>query len=93
MKFWQIAVIAIAILLLSVVVLRWMPSVLSASGDSGWLGVILYGFIVVPGLITVGIICGVWRLGSHGNFNFWYGASEAFLRKERHSQHKLPMLL
>ncbi len=35
MKFWQIAVIAIAILLLSVVVLRWMPSVLSASGDSG----------------------------------------------------------
>lgn len=69
MKFWQIAVIAIAILLLSVVVLRWMPSALAASGNSEWLGVILFGFIVVPGLITAGVIYGVWRLGSHGNFN------------------------
>lgn len=69
MKFWQIAVVAIAILLLSVIVLRWMPAALSASGDSEWLGVVLFGFIVVPGVITAGVIYGVWRLGRHGNFN------------------------
>ena len=69
MKFWQIAVIAAAVLLLSVVALRWMPTALAASGNSEWFGVVLFGFIVVPGLITAGIIYGVWRLGSRGNFN------------------------
>ena len=69
MKFWQVAVIVAAALLLSVVALRWMPTALVASGNSEWFGVVLFGFIVVPGLITAGIIYGVWRLGSRGNFN------------------------
>lgn len=67
MKFWQIAVIAIAILLLGVVVMRWMPAALVAAGDSEWLGVVLFGFIIGPGLLTVGIVYGVWRLGDCGN--------------------------
>ena len=69
MKFWQIAVIAIAVILLGVVVIRWMPAALAASGDSEWLGVVLFGFIIGLGLITVGIVYGVWKLGSRGNPN------------------------
>ncbi len=69
MKFWQIAVIAIAILSLSVIVLRWVPAALLALGDSEWLGVVLFGFIIGPGLVTVGIIYGVWKLGSRGSPN------------------------
>ena len=34
MKLWQIAVIAVALALLSVVTLRWMPSALSAAMNS-----------------------------------------------------------
>ena len=67
MKLWQIAVIAVALALLSVVTLRWMPSALSAAMNSEWLAVVIFGFIVVPGAITVSIIYGVWRLGNRGN--------------------------
>ena len=70
MKFWQIAVIAIAVLLLGVITIRWMPAALAASRDSEWLGVVLFGFIVGPGLITVGIIYGVWKLGGSGDFRY-----------------------
>ena len=69
MKFWQIAVIAVAILLLGVVVIRWMPAAIVAAEDSEWLGVVLFGFIIIPGLITVGIVYGVWKLGDRGNPN------------------------
>ncbi len=69
MKFWQIAVIAVAILSLSVIAIRWMPAALSASADSEWLGVVLFGFIIGPGIVTAGIIYGVWKLGSRGNPN------------------------
>ena len=67
MKPWQIAVIAVALTLLSVVTLRWMPSALSAAMESEWLAVVIFGFIVIPGTITVSIIYGVWKLGNRGN--------------------------
>ena len=67
MKPWQIAVIAVALTLLSVVTLRWMPSALSATMESEWLAVVIFGFIVIPGTITVSIIYGVWKLGNRGN--------------------------
>ena len=70
MKFWQIAVIVAAILSLSVIALRLMPAALSASKDSEWLGVVLFGFIIGPGLITVGIIYGVWKLGGSDDFRY-----------------------
>ena len=64
MKFWQIAVIIVAIILLSVVALRLMPTAFSAARDSEWLAVVIFGFMVGPGLITAGIIYGVWKLGN-----------------------------
>ena len=67
MKPWQIAVIAVALTLLSVVTLRWMPSALSAAMESEWLAVVIFGFIVIPGTITVSIIYGVWKLGNRAN--------------------------
>ena len=66
MKFWQYALIATAILLMSVIVIRWMPTTLVALADSEWLGVVLFGFVIGPGLLTIGIIYGVWKLGSRG---------------------------
>ena len=67
MKFWQIAVIAVAIILLGVVVMRWMPAAIVATEYSEWLGVVLFGFVIGPGLITVGIVYVVWKLGDRGN--------------------------
>ena len=67
MKFWQVAVIALGLVLLSVGTLRWMPSAVSAAMESEWLAVVIFGFIVIPGAITVSIIYGVWRLGNRGN--------------------------
>ncbi len=66
MKPWQYVLIATAILLMSVIVMRWMPPALVALADSEWLGVVLFGFVIGPGLLTVGIIYGVWKLGSRG---------------------------
>ena len=66
MKFWQIAVIAVAILLLGVVVVWLMQAALVAAEDSVRLGVVLFSLINVPGLITFGIVYGVWRLGDRG---------------------------
>ena len=66
MKPWQYVLIATAILLMSVIVIRWMPTTLVALADSEWLGVVFFGFIIGPGLLTVGIIYGVWKLGSRG---------------------------
>ena len=66
MKPWQYVLIATAILLMSVIVMRWMPTTLVALADSEWFGVVLFGFVIGPGLLTVGIIYGVWKLGSRG---------------------------
>ena len=67
MKFWQIVVITLALMLLSVVTLRLMPSALSAAMGSEWLAVVLFGFIAVPGIIAALITYGVWKLGSREN--------------------------
>ena len=67
MRFWQVSVIAAALILLSIVTLRWMPTALSATMESEWLAVVIFAFIIGPGAITAGIIYGVWRLGSRGN--------------------------
>ena len=67
MKSWQVAVIILGLALLSVVTLRWMPSAISASMESEWLAVVIFGFIFIPGVITVSLIYGVWKLGNRGN--------------------------
>lgn len=69
MKPWQIAVIAIAILLMGAGAIHWMPPALEsmAANSSEWLGVALYLFIVGPGLITAGLVYGVWKLGQRRN--------------------------
>ena len=67
MKSWQVAVIILGLALLSVGTLRLMPSAISASRESEWLAVVIFGFIVVPGAITVSIMWGVWKLGNRGN--------------------------
>ena len=67
MKSWQVYVIILGLALLSVVTLRWMPSAISAAMESEWLAVVILGFIVILGGITVSIIYGVWKLGNRGN--------------------------
>ena len=67
MKSWQVAVIILGLALLSVATLRLMPSAISAAMESEWLAVVIFGFIVIPGTITVSIIWGVWKLGNRGN--------------------------
>ena len=64
MKFWQVAVIALAVGLLSVPTLRLMPTAVSAAIDSKWLAVVIFGFIAVPSAVTATIVYGVWRLGN-----------------------------
>lgn len=49
MKFWQIAVIAVAIILLGVVVMRWMPAAIVATEYSEWLGVCFSGSLSARG--------------------------------------------
>ena len=67
MKSWQFAVSILGWALLSVVTLRWMSSAISASMESEWLAVVIFGFIVIPGAITVSFIYGVWKLGNRDN--------------------------
>ena len=74
MKSWQFSVLTLGLALLSVVTLRWMPSAISASMESEWLAVVIFGFVVIPGTITVivisitvSLIYGVWKLGNRGN--------------------------
>ena len=67
MKSWQVAVSILGWALLSVVTLRWMSSAISASMESEWLAVVIFGFIVIPGAITVIFIYGVWKLGNREN--------------------------
>ena len=67
MTFWQVAVIVLALGLVSVITLRFMPSAVSAAMDSEWLAVVIFGFIAVPTMITVSIAYGVWKLGNRGN--------------------------
>lgn len=66
MKFWQIAVVSTAIIILSVVALRWMPEAFSAVKHSEWLAAVIFGFFVGTAAITAGIIFGVWKLGDRG---------------------------
>ena len=63
MKIWQLAVIAAAVLLIGVGVVWWMPKAMVSASDSPWLGVVLFGFMVVPPLLTVGVVLAVDRLG------------------------------
>ena len=67
MKSWQVDMIALGLALLLVVTLWWMPSAISASMESEWLAVVIFGFIVIPGAIAVSLIYGVWKLGNRGN--------------------------
>ena len=67
MKSWQIAAIAIALLLITVAELRLMPEALSAARNSEWLGVIILGFMIGQMAVTVGVIYGVWKLGGSGS--------------------------
>ena len=67
MKFWQVAVIALAVCLLSVPTLRLMPTAISAAKDSEWLAVVIFGFIAAPSAVTATIAYGVWKLGNRGN--------------------------
>ena len=67
MKSWQVDMIALGLALLLVVTLWLMPSAISAAMESEWLAVVIFGFIVIPGAITVSLIYGVWKLGNRGN--------------------------
>ena len=67
MKSWQVDMIALGLALLLVVTLWWMPSAISAAMESEWLAVVIFGFIVIPGAVTVSLIYGVWKLGNRGN--------------------------
>ena len=66
MRFWQIFVIAMALILLSVVALRWMPAAFSSVSDSEWLAAVIFGFFFGGAAISGGIVYGVWWLGDRG---------------------------
>lgn len=79
MKFWQIAVIVIALVLITVVELRLMPEALSGARNSEWLGVVVFGFMLGQMAITAGVIYGVWKLGGSSLDNLRRQAAGAFL--------------
>ena len=64
MKFWQVAVIFLAVGLLGVATLRLMPPALSATRESEWLAAVIFGFIAIPSAVTATIMYGVWKLGN-----------------------------
>ena len=66
MKFWQISVIIAALILLSVLALRWMPTAFLAVSDSEWLAAVIFGFFFGGAAISGGIVYGVWWLGDRG---------------------------
>lgn len=66
MKFWQVAVIILAVGLLGVATLRLMPPALSATRESEWLAIVIFGFIAIPSAVTATIMYGVWKLGNRG---------------------------
>ena len=66
MKFWQVAVIAISLMLLSVLALSWMPEAFLAVSDSEWLSAVIFGFFFGGAAISGGIVYGVWWLGDRG---------------------------
>ena len=64
MKFWQIAVVVIALTLVSVLALRWMPTVFSLAQATGWGAAALFLFFMCGAAASAGIIYGVWQLGN-----------------------------
>ena len=65
MKFWQIAVIAISIVLVLAATAWAMPPAMSATRDSQWFAPVIFGFFAGIAAITAGIGYGVWRLVDH----------------------------
>ena len=63
MKFWQIAVVVIALTLVSVLALRWMPAIFSLAQATGWGAAALFLFFICGAATSAGIIYGVWKLG------------------------------
>ena len=59
MKFWQIAVVVIALTLVSVLALRWMPAVFSLAQQTGWGAAAPFLFFMCGAAVSAGIIYGV----------------------------------
>ena len=66
LNLWQqIAIGGIAILLL-ITVATWLgPPLFDVARDSRWLAMVILAYFATGGLITSGIVYGLWLLGDH----------------------------
>lgn len=66
LNLWQqIAMGGIALVLLTVVAMWQAPNVFAAAQKAGWLPAAMWGYLAIGGLLSAGIVYGVWWLGDN----------------------------